>query len=97
MDIVGVYTAPAAADATSGGNLAAALAAAVGERTNGKPLALVAVGTKLLSSEHGLVGADSVAGYSETLAKSIRADIAAGRFAADWDDHLADPRVDWWP
>ena len=22
---------------------------------------------------------------------------AAGRFAADWDDHLADPRVDWWP
>lgn len=84
-------------EATEGGNIVTTLASALGERINAKPLTLVAVGKRLLSNEHGLGGASKVTGYGDELVKSIREDISAGRFAADWDDHLADPRVDWWP
>ncbi|WFD36594.1 adrenodoxin-NADP(+) reductase [Malassezia cuniculi] len=97
VDIIGLYEAPVAQDTTEISNLGTAVAEALDGHVTGKPLALVAVGKNLLGKDHGLAGAKvTVSGYNDALVADIRADISAGRFVDDWDDHLADPRVDWW-
>lgn len=84
-----MYEAPSHAP----GRLAAALRDAL-VRAGLSP-AVVVAGPAFFSSEHGLDGA-VVSDYAAA-AQDVRADLARGVSIHDWDDHLADPRVDWWP